>query len=159
MDNKENFDKVNEPQFVVLGIENLMPQRDIEMEDGNKYRVYLEEKVRDTDRCFGISSTDDPRDIKLFQITTGMDSNKNFSMHTLAELDITNDEVAKYLLINGLEIVNDLRNKGMDVKMTDFSKTIAVGNQNYILTYQPPTAEPINMRQQYIERVTRRIYR
>lgn len=143
----------------VIGIENLMPQRDIQLENSN-YRVYLEENVKDTDRCFGLSSIDDPSDIKLFQITTEMGNNKNFSKQLLSELDIQDEGTAKYLLKNALEIVNGTKEKlaNGNILMKDLLKTVAVGKNNYILSYQPPTAGVVNMREQYMKRVMGRIY-
>ena len=142
-----------------IGIENLMPQRNVELE-GTTYRVYLEEKVVDSDRCFGVSSINDPSDIKLFQITTDMDSNKNLSKLNLSELDIEDEQTAKYLLTNALDIrnrtIDELKNG--NIQMKNLAKTIAIGNKNYVLSYQPLTGGIVNMREQYCNRVMRRIY-
>lgn len=141
-------------------LENLMPQKDIALEDGTKYRVYLEENVRGTDRCFGVSSTDNPNDIKLFQITTDMANNKDYSKLNLSELDIEDDNTVKHILKNTLDIVNNTKENigNQEIKIKDLSKTIAIKETNYILTYQPSTTGIVNMRKQYEEKVTRRIY-
>ena len=141
-------------------LENLMPQKDVELEDGTKYRVYLEENVRGTDRCFGVSSTDNPNDIKLFQITTDMANNKDYSKLNLSKLDIEDDNTVKHILKNTLDIVNNTKENigNQEIKIKDLSKTIAIKETNYILTYQPSTTGIVNMRKQYEEKVTRRIY-
>lgn len=147
-------------ELKVASLENLMPQKDVELEDGTKYRVYLEENVRGTDRCFGVSSTDNPNDIKLFQITTDMANNKDYSKLNLSKLDIEDDNTVKHILKNTLDIVNNTKENigNQEIKIKDLSKTITIKETNYILTYQPPTTGIVNMRKQYEEKVTRRIY-
>lgn len=155
-----NIMGIEDFELKFASLENLMPQKDVELEDGTKYRVYLEENVRGTDRCFGVSSTDNPNDIKLFQITTDMANNKDYSKLNLSKLDIEDDNTVKHILKNTLDIVNNTKENigNQEIKIKDLSKTIAIKETNYILTYQPSTTGIVNMRKQYEEKVTRRIY-
>ena len=147
-----------ETEVKVAGIENLMPQRELE-EEGVKYTLYLEEKVKGTDRCFAYNNSNNPDGLHLFQITTDVNDN-GLTKKDLSELDINDDSTAEILLEYSLELSTETRKKASDKNLTmkDLSRTFAVGGRNYIITYQPPTAGAINMREQYEERVMRRIY-
>jgi len=148
-----------ETEFKVAGIENLMPQRELE-EEGVKYTLHLEEKVKGTDRCFAFNKSDDTSDLHLFQITTEVINNNELTRLYLSELNINDDFTAKNLFKHAKEIFTETKDKASDkdLAMKEFSKTFAVGSRNYIITYQPPTAGAINMREQYEERVMKRIY-
>ncbi len=143
----------------VPDIEDLMPQRDIKLED-DTYRVYLEEKVVETDRCFGIRKIDDSKDIQLFQITTGTRSDQGDPRIALSKLSIQDDDTAEFLLKNAIDLLH--RSEKMlfvaQMKMGDFSKQISINNDNYLLTHQIDTRGAINLRDQYSARVKKRIY-
>ena len=109
--------RIEESEFVVPSIENLMPQKDIEL-DGQQYRIYLEENINGTDRCLGVSSTDNPQDIKLFQIAIA-DGDKNMSRLPLASVNIENKETAENLLRTALDIVKGLDRKAVSIRMID----------------------------------------
>jgi len=148
-----------EREFKVAGIENLMPQRELE-EEGVKYTLHLEEKVKGTDRCFAYNISNNPSDLHLFQITTEVINNNELTRLYLSELNIHDDFTAKNLFKHAKEIFTKTKDKASDKDLTmkEFSKTFAVGSRNYIITYQPPTAGAINMREQYEKRVMKRIY-
>ncbi|MGI6484277.1 MAG: hypothetical protein ACOX0R_01455 [Candidatus Dojkabacteria bacterium] len=148
--------RIEESEFVVPSIENLMPQKDIEL-DGQQYRIYLEENINAPDRCFGVSSTDNPQDIKLFQIAIA-DGDKNMSRLPLAAINIENRETAENLLRTALEIVKGLTGKTGNIQMADLTKKLEIKNNSFHMTYQPPTAGIANMREQYEKRVVKRIY-
>ncbi|MBP6976328.1 hypothetical protein KBB42_01925 [Candidatus Dojkabacteria bacterium] len=146
-------------EIKVVSIENLMPQRDIEV-DGVMHRVYLEEQVKGMDRCFAYSDPNDPSNIRLFRITTEIINNQPLSIQYLSELDINDDNTVRDLFNIAHQIY--LETKGTlsekDATVPNLSKTIAIGSKNYSIMYQPPTTGEFNMREQYKRKVMNRIY-
>lgn len=146
-------------EIKVVSIENLMPQRDIEV-DGVMHRVYLEEQVKGMDRCFAYSDPNDPSNIRLFRITTEIINNQPLSIQYLSELDINDDNTVRDLFNIAHQIY--LETKGTlsekDATVPNLSKTIAIGSKNYSIMYQPPTTGEFNIREQYKRKVMNRIY-
>ena len=146
-------------EIKVASIENLMPQRELEV-DGITHTVYLEQEVKGLDRCFAYSQPNNPSNIHLFRITTEIINNQPLSMQYLSELNINDDNTAKILFNNAHQLY--LEKKGSvsdkDATVLNLSKTIAIGSKNYSIMYQPPTTGEFNMREQYERRVMNRIY-
>ena len=153
----ELFDKA-EVDIVELKLSQLLPSTDIELDNKN-YRVHIEEKTTATDRCLGVSNTENPDDLSLFKITCETENHPEVDKEKLQEIDlIGNKDTANYLLETALEIKNRVNGKNpLQVPRNAFSKTIAIGSNNYIFELQPPTAGPRNQRKDYEERVTNRI--
>jgi len=149
-----------ETEVKVADLENLMPQRELEINENEKYTLHLEEEVKGTDRCFAFNKSDDPSNLHLFQITTEVINNNELTRLYLSELNINDDVTAKILLEHAKEVFDTISKKPLDgdFAIKEFSKTFAVGSRNYTITYQPPTAGAINMREQYEKRVMKRIY-
>ena len=146
-------------EIKIVSIENLMPQRDIEV-DGVMHRVYLEEQVKGMDRCFAYSEPNDPSNIRLFRITTEVSDNQPLSIQYLSELDINDDNTVRDLFNIAHQIY--LERKGTvsdkDATVQNLSKTVAIESKNYSIMYQPPTTGEFNMREQYKRKVMNRIY-
>lgn len=151
---------IEELEYAAPGLEYLMPQREINGEDGKTYRVYLEEEVVGTDRCFAYSKPEEPSNIFLFQLTS-QSGNSYLMKEELKTINIEDDPTAKNLLNHALKIYEETKTKTgeKDLSMKDFAKTIAVGRTNFTIAYQPPTAGSVNIREQYEKRVLRRIQR
>jgi len=146
-------------EIKVASIENLMPQREIEV-NGITHTVYLEQEVKGLDRCFAYSDPNDPSNIRLFRITTEIINNQPLSIQYLSELDINDDNTVRDLFNIAHQIY--LETKGTlsekDATVPNLSKTIAIGSKNYSIMYQPPTTGEFNMREQYKRKVMNRIY-
>lgn len=140
----------------VVGLENLMPQRDVVFED-TTYRIYLEEKVNGTDRCFGISSPEQPENIKLFQITTPLGTDKNTSFPLLSNIDIENDNTVNTLLEACHSVFKRVGKTKTIRELEELQERIKINDDDFDLTYQPATAGIVNLREQYEKRVIRRI--
>lgn len=146
-------------EIKVASIENLMPQREIEV-NGITHTVYLEQEVKGLDRCFAYSDPNDPSNIRLFRITTEIINNQPLSIQYLSELDINDDNTVRDLFNIAHQIY--LERKGTvsdkDATVQNLSKTVAIESKNYSIMYQPPTTGEFNMREQYKRKVMNRIY-
>lgn len=144
-----NLENVSEPTFL-----DLLPRKEIEIDD-QKYVCYYEESAKTTDRCFGYAKSETPADVEIFQITY---SEKNHSIPYLNDIDMTDDDIVKALLVEGKNIVEK---SSQDIsKMSLLMSKIKIGEREFNMSYQSSNQAILGktMYEMYSKRVYDRQY-